>query len=102
MLEEQISAGKQNSEHYQNRMNTLQDEISRRKDETAKRKEERDELLSAKKEIRSRLEREEKHLETILAGVEECSRAVEDGKNEIIELSTAALQPREKPSVLIR
>ena len=86
VLEEQISAGKQNSEHYQNRMNTLQDEISRRKDETAKRKEERDELLSAKKEIRSRLEREEKHLETILAGVEECSRAVEDGKNEIIEL----------------
>ena len=86
VLEEQISAGKQNSEHYHNRMNTLQDEISRRKDETAKRKEERDELLSAKKEIRSRLEREEKHLETILAGVEECSRAVEDGKNEIIEL----------------
>ena len=70
VLEEQISSGKQN----------------RRTQEKEKLAEDKLELQSRLKEIRASLSKETEALENIASNVEECTQAVEDGKNEIIEI----------------
>lgn len=86
VLEEQISSGKQNSEHYQNRLTTLGEDLDRRTQEKEKLAEDKLELQSRLKEIRASLSKETEALENIVSNVEECTQAVEDGKNEIIEI----------------
>ena len=86
VLEEQISSGKQNSEHYQNRLTALGEDLDRRKQEKEKLAEDKLELQSRLKEIRASLSKETEALENIVSNVEECTQAVEDGKNEIIEI----------------
>lgn len=86
ILEEQIQSGRQNSEHYENRLNVLKDDLEKRAQEKEKLLEERTGLREQQQEIQTSLSEEQKQMEKILAGVEECTRAVEDGKNEIIEL----------------
>ena len=86
VLEEQISSGKQNSEHYQNRLTALGEDLDRRTQEKEKLAEDKLELQSRLKEIRASLSKETETLENIVSNVEECTQAVEDGKNEIIEI----------------
>lgn len=86
ILEEQILAGKQNSEHYENRLNSLREELEERDQEKDRLTGERTELRAQKKEIQKQLDDGRKELERILSSAEDCSHAVEDGKNEIIEL----------------
>ena len=86
VLEEQISSGKQNSEHYQNRLTALGEDLDRRTQEKEKLAEDKLELQSRLKEIRASLSKETEALENIASNVEECTQAVEDGKNEIIEI----------------
>ena len=86
VLEEQISSGRQNSEHYQNRLTALKEDLERRTQEKDKLSEDKLELQDRLKEIRSKLTRETESLENIVSNVEECTQAVEDGKNEIIEI----------------
>ena len=86
VLEEQISSGKQNSEHYQNRLTALGEDLDRRTQEKEKLAEDKLELQSRLKEIRASLSKETEALENIVSNVEECTQAVEDGTNEIIEI----------------
>ena len=86
VLEEQISSGHQSSEHYKNRLSALKEDLDRRNQEKEKLTEDKMELQSRLKEIKSRLAKETEALENIVSNVEECTQAVEDGKNEIIEI----------------
>ena len=86
VLEEQILAGRQSSEHFKSRLATLKEELAHRREEQENLSEEKLTLHEKLKEIRKSLKEEEKELENIVSNVEECTSAVEDGKNEIIEI----------------
>lgn len=86
VLEEQISSGEQSDQHYRSRMSAIEEDLQKRIKSREDLEQEKSELRSSMKEVKRRLKTEEEHLETILAGVEECSSAVENGKNEIIEI----------------
>ena len=86
VLEEQISSGRQNSEHYKNRLNSLKENLERRTQEKNRLLEEKQTLQSKLKDIKNRLSNETETLENIVFNVNECTQAVEDGKNEIIEI----------------
>ena len=86
VLEEQISSGKQNSKHFQSRLTVLKDDLQKRSEEKEKLTEERAAFYNKLKETRDNLKKETESLENIVSNVEECTQAVEDGKNEIIEI----------------
>ena len=86
ILKEQIQAGKQNAEHYENRLNVLKSNLEKRNLEKEKLTGESGALKAQKREIQKNLDEGQERLKKILANVEECAAAVEDGKNEIIEL----------------
>lgn len=86
VLEEQILAGRQSSEHFKSRLATLKEELAHRREEQENLSEEKLTIHEKLKEIRKNLKEEEKELENIASNVEECTSAVEDGKNEIIEI----------------
>ena len=86
VLEEQILAGRQSSEHFKSRLGAIKEELAHRHEEQEKLSEERLTLREKLKEIRRTLKEEEEQLENISSNVEECTSAVEDGKNEIIEI----------------
>ena len=86
VLEEQISSGRQNSEHFRSRLTVLKDDLQKRSEEKEKLTEERAALYNRLKEIRDNLKKETESLENIVSNVDECTQAVEDGKNEIIEI----------------
>ena len=86
VLEEQISSGRQNSEHFRSRLTVLKDDLQKRSEEKEKLTEERAALYNRLKETRDNLKKETESLENIVSNVEECTHAVEDGKNEIIEI----------------
>ena len=96
VLEEQISSGKQNSEHYQNRLTALGEDLDRRTQEKEKLAEDKLELQSRLKEIRASLSKETEALENIVSNVEECTQAVEDGKNEFIEILNSSATTKGK------
>ena len=86
VLEEQISSGRQNSEHFRSRLTVLKDDLQKRSKEKEKLTEERAALYNRLKETRDNLKKETESLENIVSNVDECTQAVEDGKNEIIEI----------------
>ena len=86
ILEEQILSGKQNCEHYQSRLSVLKDELAQREQQKEELTGQKNDLQTSLKAITEKLHTEEKHLELINVNVEECSNAVEEGKNEIIEI----------------
>ena len=86
VLEEQILAGRQNSEHFKTRLSAIREELAHRHEEQEKLSEEQRTLREKSGEIRKTLKEEEKQLQNIASNVEECTNAVEDGKNEIIEI----------------
>ena len=86
VLKEQILAGKQNSDHYMNRLETLKEELKKREEEKQKISEEKEELQGRLKEQRQKIREENQSLEIIQAEAAKCSASVEEGKNEIIEI----------------
>ena len=86
VLNEQILAGVQNEEHYKGRLQTIEEELAGRKESREKLEEEKADLRSRLKEVKDRLQSEEKHLEELQENIQTCTLAVEDGKNEIIEI----------------
>ena len=86
ILEEQILSGRQNCEHYQSRLSVLKDELAQREQQKEELTGQKNDLQTSLKAITEKLHTEEKHLELINVNVEECSNAVEEGKNEIIEI----------------
>ncbi len=86
VLKEQILAGKQNSDHYRNRLETLKEELKKREEEKQKISGEKEELQGRLKEQRQKIREENQRLESIQAEAAECSASVEEGKNEIIEI----------------
>lgn len=86
VLEEQILAGRQNSDHYRNRLETLKEELEKRTSERERLTGEKEELRDKLAQQRQKIKEENQHLENIRAELSACSASVEDGKNEIIEL----------------
>ena len=86
VFKEQMSAIVQNEEHYKMRLGVIQDELDRRADALKAQEEEKKELHARLQEIRQKLSGEEAHLDSVRGSIEECTGAVEEGKNEIIEI----------------
>ena len=89
VLNEQILAGVQNEEHYKTRLAAIEEELSRRIKERTELEEERAEIRAALKEVREKLGEQEKQLEHVQENIRQCTDAVEEGKNEIIEILNA-------------
>ena len=86
VLNEQILAGAASDEHYRSRLSAIQDDLEKREKEKEEQEEEKSLLRARLQEIRKKLKNQETNLENIQAGIAECTEAVEEGKNEIIEL----------------
>ena len=86
VLNEQLSAGEQNREHYESRLLSIAEELSK-KEEAKKEQQEEGELLKEKtSEMKKKMKKQEEALSNVQENIRECSAAVEDGKNEIIEI----------------
>ena len=86
VLKEQIQAGANTDEHYRNRLTVLEQEIHKREEEKASLSEERSVLKKQVREAEMALREQEERLASVQFGIADCEKAVEDGKNEIIEL----------------
>ena len=86
VLREQILAGVQNEEHYKNRLQTIDTDVKERQAALEIQEREKSQLHGAFLEAKKRQVAEEDRLSNIQAQIEECTQAVENGKNEIIEL----------------
>ncbi|MDO4273251.1 MAG: chromosome segregation protein SMC [Eubacteriales bacterium] len=86
VLNEQILAGVQNEEHYRSRLAVIQEDLLKRKQSRQELEEEKSNLHASLLEIRKKLKAQEEHMQTILANIQDCTNAVEEGKNEIIEI----------------
>ena len=96
VLKEQILAGIQNEEHYKSRLDTIETELAQRQAALSSQEQERSELHAAVLAARKRQGDEEERLRNIQAELEECTQAVENGKNEIIELLNSRATTRGK------
>ena len=86
VLNEQILAGVQNEEHYQGRLASIEEELSGKKSSMEELQEEKSDLRAQLKEIRGTLKEKEEKLQEARENIEICTQAVEEGKNEIIEI----------------
>ena len=86
VLREQILSGVQNEEHYKNRLQTIDTDVKERQAALEIQEQEKSQLHGAFLEAKKRQVAEEDRLSNIQAQIEECTQAVENGKNEIIEL----------------
>ena len=86
VLREQILAGVQNEEHYKNRLQTIDTDVKERQATLEIQEQEKSQLHGAFLEAKKRQVAEEDRLSNIQAQIEECTQAVENGKNEIIDL----------------
>lgn len=96
VLREQILAGTQNEEHYCSRLKTIESDVKERQESLETQEEEKSQLHAAVTEARKRQGDEEERLQNIQAQIEECTQAVENGKNEIIELLNSRATTRGK------
>ena len=76
----------QSEEHYKSRLQTIEADLKERQESLERQEAEKSQLHAALLEARKRQEAEEDRISNIQAQIEECSQAVENGKNEIIEL----------------
>lgn len=86
VLNEQILAGTQNEGHYKERLHTIEEELSGRETEKKHLEEEKSRIREQLNQTRKNLLKEEEHLKGIEDNINSCIQAVEDGKNEIIEI----------------
>ena len=86
VLHEQILAGEQNDSHYRSRLSAIQEDTEKKTKDKDALEEQRTELMSSLRETSHRLADEKDRLDNIQSNIVECTQAVEDGKNEIIEI----------------
>ena len=86
VLHEQILAGEQNDSHYRSRLLTIQEDTEKKSADRGELEEQRADLQAKLREISKELSDEQEKLDNIQSNIEECTQAVEDGKNEIIEI----------------
>ena len=96
VLKEQILAGMQSEEHYQNRLDTIGAESEERKKTLEAEEQEKAQLHALVLAAKKRQGSEEERLSQVQFQIEECTKAVEDGKNEIIELLNSRATTRGK------
>ena len=86
VLQEQINAGKLSDEHYQSRLTSLETDIDQKREENERYSSQRQELQEQMEEIQKRQKMLDEWLDYLRGEIETCTAAVEDGKNEIIEI----------------
>ena len=86
VLHEQILAGEQNDSHYRSRLLAIQEDTEKKSADREELEEQRADLQAKLREISRELSDEQGKLDNIQSNIEECTQAVEDGKNEIIEI----------------
>lgn len=86
VLNEQILAGIQNEEHFKGRLSAIEEEMAVRMSSRAKLQEEKADIRAQLREIQRNMAVEEERLQNAQENIEICTQAVEDGKNEIIEI----------------
>ena len=86
VLHEQILAGEQNYSHYRSRLLAIQEDTEKKSADKEELEEQRADLQAKLREISKELSDEQEKLDNIQSNIEECTQAVEDGKNEIIEI----------------
>ena len=86
VLHEQILAGEQNDSHYRSRLLAIQEDTEKKSADKEELEEQRADLQAKLREISRELSDEQEKLDNIQSNIEECTQAVEDGKNEIIEI----------------
>ena len=86
VLHEQILAGEQNDSHYRSRLLAVQEDTEKKSAYQKALEEQKADLQANLREIDRKLADEQKKMDNIQSSIEECTQAVEDGKNEIIEI----------------
>ena len=86
VLHEQILAGEQNDSHYRSRLLAVQEDTEKKSADQEALEEQKSDLQANLREINRKLADEQKKMDNIQSSIEECTQAVEDGKNEIIEI----------------
>ena len=86
VLNEQIQAGLQSDTHFKNRLEIVEEDLKQRQQARSKVEEEKGSLHTIVKEAQKRLTDQEDRLHTVQEQISQCESAVEDGKNEIIEI----------------
>ena len=86
VLNEQIQAGLQSDTHFKNRLEIVEEDLKQRQLARSEVEEEKGSLHTIVKEAQKRLTDQEDRLHTVQEQISQCESAVEDGKNEIIEI----------------
>ncbi|MEI3436852.1 MAG: chromosome segregation protein SMC [Blautia sp.] len=86
VLNEQIQAGLQSDTHFKNRLEIVEEDLKQRQQARSEVEEEKGSLHTIVKEVQKRLTDQEDRLHTVQEQISQCESAVEDGKNEIIEI----------------
>ena len=86
VLHEQILAGEQNDSHYRSRLLAVQEDTEKKSADQETLEEQKSDLQANLRETNRKLADEQKKMDNIQSSIEECTQAVEDGKNEIIEI----------------
>ena len=86
VLNEQIQAGLQSDTHFKNRLEIVEEDLKQRQQARSEVEEEKESLHTIVKEAQKRLTDQEDRLHTVQEQISQCESAVEDGKNEIIEI----------------
>lgn len=86
LLKEQIRAAQQNHQHYEERIQTIRQELDRRQQEAAGHEQEQEALKESLGEAAVRKKEAEEKLAILHQNIEETNQSIEDGKSEIIEI----------------
>ena len=81
---------------------TIEEELAAREASRKELEEGKSDLYSQLKEVRSRLKDEEEKLNTAQENIRTCTQAVEDGKNEIIEILNSRANTKGKAQRLMQ
>lgn len=99
VLKEQIHTAEQSEEHFRTRQEAINQDKAQRLEEKAAYEEDKKEMDAQMREMAEEKARVMEHFQKIQSEIERCTKGMEDGKNEIIELlnhkaSTKARQQR--------
>ena len=86
VLNEQILSGDQNQKHFRERLDAIETDRKRYEEEAGEFREEADGLKGDLRRERKKIQEEEERLSNLQKSILQCTEAVEEGKNEIIEL----------------
>ncbi|HIV35546.1 MAG TPA: chromosome segregation protein SMC [Candidatus Blautia intestinigallinarum] len=96
ILKEQIHSARQNEEHYRERQKTICADQKSRSVQLEQFRQEQEELKGRLSGIRRQQKEKEERLSQVQEQIESCSQAVEEGKNEIIEVLNSRVNTKGK------